>query len=120
MFNHFRFSGLVKNSYIRGLLPTEFVFHQMGGREGIIDTGIRTSETGYIQRRMMKAMEHEKKCCDGTIRSNDDIVEFLYNGDNFDATFLEKVSLDFVRWSNVEIEQYIYGAKEKKIREEKE
>ena len=42
--------GFVENSYLRGLTPQEFFFHAMGGREGLIDTAVKTSETGYIQR----------------------------------------------------------------------
>ncbi|KAJ1619977.1 hypothetical protein T492DRAFT_403427 [Pavlovales sp. CCMP2436] len=39
--------GFVENSYLRGLTPQEFFFHAMGGREGLIDTAVKTSETGY-------------------------------------------------------------------------
>jgi len=49
--------GFASNSYITGLTPEEYFFHTMGGREGIIDTAIKTSETGYIQRRLVKALE---------------------------------------------------------------
>lgn len=49
--------GFVQNSYLRGLTPQEFFFHAMGGREGLIDTAVKTSSTGYIQRRLVKAME---------------------------------------------------------------
>lgn len=49
--------GFVENSYLRGLTPQEFFFHAMGGREGLIDTAVKTSSTGYIQRRLIKAME---------------------------------------------------------------
>lgn len=49
--------GFVENSYLRGLTPQEFFFHAMGGREGLIDTAVKTSSTGYIQRRLVKAME---------------------------------------------------------------
>ena len=38
--------GFVENSYLAGLTPTEFYFHAMGGREGLIDTAVKTSETG--------------------------------------------------------------------------
>lgn len=43
--------GFVGNSYLRGLTPQEFFFHAMGGREGLIDTAVKTASTGYIQRR---------------------------------------------------------------------
>lgn len=46
-----------QNSYLRGLTPQEFFFHAMGGREGLIDTAVKTASTGYIQRRLVKAME---------------------------------------------------------------
>lgn len=47
----------LQNSYLRGLTPQEFFFHAMGGREGLIDTAVKTASTGYIQRRLVKAME---------------------------------------------------------------
>lgn len=49
--------GFVENSYLRGLTPQEFFFHAMAGREGVIDTAVKTSQTGYVQRRLVKAME---------------------------------------------------------------
>ncbi|KHJ98119.1 hypothetical protein OESDEN_01890 [Oesophagostomum dentatum] len=52
--------GFVENSYLAGLTPAEFFFHAMGGREGLIDTAVKTAETGYIQRRLIKAMESPK------------------------------------------------------------
>jgi DNA-directed RNA polymerase II subunit RPB1 len=48
--------GFVENSYLQGLTPIEFFFHAMGGREGLIDTAVKTSETGYIQRRLVKVL----------------------------------------------------------------
>ena len=49
--------GFVEHSFMDGLTPQEFFFHAMSGREGLIDTAVKTSETGYIQRRMIKALE---------------------------------------------------------------
>ena len=46
-----------QNSYLRGLTPQEFFVHAMGGRAGLIDTAVKTASTGYIQRRLVKAME---------------------------------------------------------------
>ncbi|GKF39436.1 RNA polymerase II largest subunit, partial [Tanacetum coccineum] len=62
--------GFVENSYLRGLPPQEFFFHAMGGREGLIDTAVKTSETGYIQRRLVKAMEDIMVKYDGTVRNS--------------------------------------------------
>jgi len=57
--------GFVENSYLRGLIPQEFFFHAMGGREGLIDTAVKTSETGYIQRRLVKVRRSELGWCGG-------------------------------------------------------
>lgn len=48
--------GFVENSFYSGLTPTEFFFHTMGGREGLVDTAVKTAETGYMQRRLVKVM----------------------------------------------------------------
>lgn len=49
----------MENSYLAGLTPSEFYFHAMGGREGLIDTAVKTAETGYIQRRLIKVRKVE-------------------------------------------------------------
>jgi DNA-directed RNA polymerase III subunit RPC1 len=46
--------GFVANSFYSGLTATEFWFHTMGGREGLVDTAVKTAETGYMSRRLMK------------------------------------------------------------------
>ncbi|CAF1241130.1 unnamed protein product [Rotaria sp. Silwood1] len=82
--------GFVENSFYSGLTPTEFFFHTMGGREGLVDTAVKTAETGYMQRRLVKCLED--LCCqyDMTIRtSTNDIVQFTYGGDSLDPIFLE-------------------------------
>jgi DNA-directed RNA polymerase II subunit RPB1 len=61
--------GFVINNYTKGLTPYEFIFHMMAGREGSIDTAIKTAETGYIQRRLVKAMEDLMVNYDGTVRT---------------------------------------------------
>ena len=86
--------GFVENSFIRGLNPLEFFFHAMGGREGLIDTAVKTSETGYIQRKLVKCMEDLHVRSDYTIRTaNGHIVQFLYGEDGVDATKIEQESL---------------------------
>jgi len=61
--------GFVESNYITGLGAEEFFFHAMGGREGLIDTAVKTSETGYIQRRLVKALEDVMVKYDGTVRN---------------------------------------------------
>jgi len=83
--------GFVKNSFISGIEPAEFFFHAMGGREGLIDTAVKTSESGYIQRRLVKLLEDIHVSEDRTVRDiNDSIVQFSYGDDNIDAIGIEK------------------------------
>ena len=85
--------GFVENSFIKGLSPQELFFHAMGGRVGLIDTAVKTSQTGYIQRRLVKGMEDLKICYDNTVRNNKNkIVQFKYGDDGFDATKVENQS----------------------------
>jgi DNA-directed RNA polymerase II subunit RPB1 len=90
--------GFVANSFIDGLTPQEFFFHAMGGREGLIDTAVKTAESGYIQRRLMKALEDMKVHYDYTVRSaTGDIYQFLYGEDGINgAGLLEWQSIKFV------------------------
>jgi len=87
--------GFVENSFYKGLQPHEFYFHAMGGREGIIDTAVKTSETGYIQRRLIKALEDVKVNYDLTLRNhNEEIIQFLYGEDGLESSKLEKQYID--------------------------
>jgi len=82
--------GFVESSYINGLSPQELFFHAMGGRVGLIDTAVKTSTTGYIQRRLIKGLEDLKVEYDMTIRTNKNkIVQFSYGDDNIDTTKVE-------------------------------
>ncbi|UCD45625.1 MAG: DNA-directed RNA polymerase subunit A', partial [Candidatus Bathyarchaeota archaeon] len=77
--------GFVYNCYRDGLTPIEFFFHAMGGREGLVDTAVRTQQSGYMQRRLINALEHLRVEYDGTVRdSSGDIVQFKYGEDGVD------------------------------------
>lgn len=83
--------GFISNSFISGIDPTEFFFHAMGGREGLIDTAVKTSDTGYIQRRLVKLLEDIHVAEDRSVRDiNGSIVQFAYGEDNVDAVEIEK------------------------------
>ncbi|TKX19276.1 DNA-directed RNA polymerase II subunit rpb1 [Elsinoe australis] len=98
--------GFVENSYLRGLTPAEFFFHAMAGREGLIDTAVKTAETGYIQRRLVKALEEVMVKYDGTIRNSmGDIVEFIYGEDGLDAVHIEAQKLDIIACSDKQLEK---------------
>ncbi|KAL5700998.1 DNA-directed RNA polymerase [Ranunculus cassubicifolius] len=59
--------GFVANSFYSGLTPTEFFFHTMVGREGLTDTAVKTAETGYLSRRLVKGLEDLSIQYDGTV-----------------------------------------------------
>ncbi len=74
--------GFVENSYTGGLTPREFFFHAMGGREGLVDTAVRTSKSGYLQRRLINALSELEAQYDGTVRdTSDTIVQFEFGED---------------------------------------
>ncbi|MGA2972575.1 MAG: DNA-directed RNA polymerase subunit A' [Candidatus Bathyarchaeia archaeon] len=78
--------GFVYASYQEGLTPVEFFFHSMGGREGLVDTAVRTQQSGYMQRRLINALEHIRVEYDGTVRdSRGDIIQFRYGEDGVDT-----------------------------------
>lgn len=92
--------GFVESSFISGLTPTELFFHAMGGRVGLIDTAVKTSQTGYIQRRLVKGLEDLKVEYDGTVRNNKKkIIQYIYGDDNFDPTRVENQILPLVTMS---------------------
>jgi len=77
--------GFVKSNYREGLSPTEFFFHAMGGREGLVDTAVRTQQSGYMQRRLVNALEHLKVEYDLTVRDpHGHVIQFLYGEDGVD------------------------------------
>jgi DNA-directed RNA polymerase III subunit RPC1 len=82
--------GFVSNSFYSGLTPTEFFFHTIGGREGLVDTAVKTADTGYMQRRFMKALEDLSIKYDQTVRmSTEHIVQFTYGDDGLDPMFMD-------------------------------
>lgn len=85
--------GFCTNSYMSGLSPSEFWFQAVSGRKGLVDTAVTTQTTGHLHRQMVKAMEDIKVVRDGSVRNAaDDIYQFTYGDDGFDAAMLESVS----------------------------
>jgi len=122
--------GFVKSSYKSGLHPTEYFFHSMGGREGLVDTAVRTSRSGYMQRRLINALEDLKVKEDGTVRNTaDTIIQFRFGEDGVDPSRSiqgDAVSLDEIlqevlgeepSWQERLKEKEIasYGAQEKDL-----
>jgi DNA-directed RNA polymerase II subunit RPB1 len=89
--------GFVEGSFIGGLTPQELFFHAMGGRVGLIDTAVKTSSTGYIQRRIVKALEDLVVTYIGTVVNNQGkIIQFAYGDDGIDAARVETQKLPLV------------------------
>ncbi|XP_075655363.1 DNA-directed RNA polymerase III subunit 1 isoform X2 [Castanea sativa] len=82
--------GFVANSFYSGLTATEFFFHTMGGREGLVDTAVKTADTGYMSRRLIKALEDLSIHYDDTVRSASGcVVQFRYGDDGMDPVHME-------------------------------
>ncbi|KAL3917569.1 MAG: hypothetical protein SGILL_004651, partial [Bacillariaceae sp.] len=94
--------GFVANSFYTGLTATEFFFHAMGGREGLVDTAVKTAETGYMARRLMKALEDLSMQYDSTVRNSENtVVQFTYGDDGLNPIQMENNDrpVDFNRLS---------------------
>ena len=86
--------GMVFNSFALGLSPPELFYHAIGGREGLVDTAVKTSQTGYLQRRLNKSMEDHVVHADGTVRNSlMDIISFTWGSDGMHPTRVERVRL---------------------------
>ena len=82
--------GFVRNSFFSGLSPTEFLFHAISGREGLVDTAVKTAETGYMSRRLMKSLEDLSVQYDNTVRnSSSNVVQFQFGDDRLDPADME-------------------------------
>ena len=106
--------GFVESSFISGLSPTELFFHAMGGRVGLIDTAVKTSQTGYIQRRLIKGLEDLKTEYDMTVRNNKGrIIQFAYGDDGIDTTYVESQVFPLVSMSINETYDHFYVSTDK-------
>ncbi|KAF2259470.1 beta and beta-prime subunits of DNA dependent RNA-polymerase [Lojkania enalia] len=82
-----RAGGYVVNRFLTGIRPQEYFFHTMAGREGLIDTAVKTSRSGYLQRCIIKGMEGLRVEYDTSVRDSDgSMVQFLYGEDGLDTT----------------------------------
>ncbi|KAI1178150.1 DNA-directed RNA polymerase I subunit RPA1 [Nemania sp. FL0916] len=84
---HIRAGGYIVNRFLTGIRPQEYYFHHMAGREGLIDTAVKTSRSGYLQRCLIKGMEGLRVSYDTSVRDSDgSMVQFLYGEDGLDMT----------------------------------
>jgi DNA-directed RNA polymerase II subunit RPB1 len=97
--------GFIESSFIKGLTPAETFFHAMSGREGLIDTAVKTADTGYLQRQLVKAMEDLMTQHDNTVRdAAGTIIQFSYGEDGTNSTKIEYQPLNIGGLSDQEIE----------------
>lgn len=96
--------GFISNSYLSGLDAHEFFFHHMTGREGLIDTAIKTAETGYLARKIMKLLEDIGLKYDNTVRTgNGMILQYIYSDFNLDQIKQKKSKLNTMKMGNKEL-----------------
>ena len=96
--------GFVKSSLLDGLSAYEFFFHAMGGREGLIDTAIKTATIGYIQRKLVKGLEDYYIEYDGTIRTSQGvIIQYLYGGNNINQSVQSEIKVLSINMGNTTI-----------------
>ncbi|SBT74611.1 RNA polymerase I, putative [Plasmodium ovale] len=114
-----RSCGLITDCFLEGLRPQEYFFHCMSGREGLIDTAVKTAKSGYIQRCLIKCMESVILHYDGTVRNEDNtIIQFLYGEDGIDPskTAYLNSSTDLIRNYNLSFSKYLQGNIRDRIR----
>jgi len=86
--------GFVYSSFRKGLTPYEFICHAMGGREALVNTAIRTARSGYMQRRLINALQDLVVHNDFTVRNADmSVIQFVYGGDGKDPMTASKAAL---------------------------
>ncbi|CDU18795.1 RNA polymerase I, putative [Plasmodium yoelii] len=109
-----RSCGLITDCFLEGLRPQEYFFHCMSGREGLIDTAVKTAKSGYIQRCLIKSMESVILHYDGTVRNEDNsIIQFLYGEDGIDPSKTAYLNLpsDLINNYNISFSKYLnYGS----------
>ncbi|KAJ3090513.1 hypothetical protein HK102_003478 [Quaeritorhiza haematococci] len=78
--------GYITGRFLTGIKPSEYFFHCMAGREGLIDTAVKTSRSGYLQRCLIKGLEGLHVAYDGTVRDSDgSVIQFRYGEDALDV-----------------------------------
>ncbi|XP_056626087.1 DNA-directed RNA polymerase I subunit RPA1 [Triplophysa dalaica] len=96
-----RSGGFVTGRFLTGIKPPEFFYHCMAGREGLVDTAVKTSRSGYLQRCVIKHLEGLVVQYDLTVRDSDgSVVQFLYGEDGLDVPktqFLQPRQFSFIK-----------------------
>lgn len=79
--------GFIAGRFLTGISPQEFFFHAMSGREGLLDTSLKTANSGYLQRCLVKHLEGIRLHYDYTVRDSDHtVLQFIYGDDGIDPS----------------------------------
>jgi DNA-directed RNA polymerase beta' subunit len=101
--------GFVRNSFVQGLTMTQMFFHTISGHEGIVDTGVKTADTGYLQRKMVTATEAISIHYDSLQRdAYGNLMDLTYSGDNMDSAYLEKVNMNFLKQKESKVKENLF------------
>ena len=96
--------GFVSNNYVKGLEAYEMFYQTIAGRAGLIDTAIKTARTGYIQRKLIKALEDLRIQYDGTVRgSNNMVVQFCYGESGINQLTQTQLKINLINMSDQDI-----------------
>ena len=110
--------GFVSNSYVDGLTPSEMFFHAMGGREGLVDTAVKTAVTGYLQRRTVKGLEEKaigavphsaRSAWRPVVSARRAVIQLRYGGDGCDGSRLERVALPLLTDGDAALRAWVQG-----------
>lgn len=107
--------GLIERSYTKGQLWPEFIFHNMASREGLIDGAIKTAESGYVQRKLIKSMEDAMVKYDGTIRTATNvIIQFVYGDSGLDTVKQHEYKFNMIELDDTTLlKKYKFDSSEK-------
>ena len=90
--------GFVGKGFADGLNVFEFFFDAMNSRESLMDKSVKTRHSGYMERRLIGALQDLVVECDGTIRdSSGKIIQFLAGEDGLDPSKIERGGIDVER-----------------------
>ena len=102
-----RAKGFIEHSFFEGMDPDETYFNAFSGRMGVIDTAIKTADSGYISRKFIKATEDIVTEYDGTVRNGGEMVlQFSYGHDKYDPVKVEKVPIKLIEYNNEDMVNY--------------
>ncbi|XP_045498094.1 DNA-directed RNA polymerase I subunit RPA1 [Colias croceus] len=116
-----RAGGFIDGRFMTGIQPQEFFFHCMAGREGLIDTAVKTSRSGYLQRCLIKHLEGLSVAYDHTVRDADgSVIQFAYGEDGLDVLKCQYIKKDQFPFLDINVNAVISKSTIKKLKEEED